>query len=239
MRRAAVLFGLFVCVACASGPSPNEVNLPPPSPEFPPVQSQSEDPRVAQLQTAMTELLERMDVMNDRLAKLENGQSAPAPAATVAPASVPASANPAPAPAPSQIQQPHVVPTPARSDVYGQYRNALVLFGKNRWADARAAFQQVFDADRSGELADNALYWIGETYYAAGDYANAMRMYARVTKEFPTENKAPDAMFKMGLAYAKTGDLAMARKTFEDVIKTYPYATPAASAKVELNRIKY
>ena len=57
------------------------------------------------------------------------------------------------------------------------YRAALILFGKGRMADARAALQQVFDADPSGELADNALYWIGETYYAASDFSNAMRTY--------------------------------------------------------------
>jgi tol-pal system protein YbgF len=119
------------------------------------------------------------------------------------------------------------------------YRGALILFGKGRMADARAALQQVFDADPSGELADNALYWIGETYYAASDFANAMRVYERVTKEYPEQNKAPDAMFKIGLTFEKTGDLGMARKTFDEVIRRYPYSTAASSAKLELKRVKY
>lgn len=114
-----------------------------------------------------------------------------------------------------------------------------MLYGKGRAADARAAFQAIFDAEPGGELADNALYWIGETYFAAGDYANAMRFYGRVTKEFGDQNKAPDAMFKMGLAFERTGDLAMARQTFDETIKRYPYSTPAASARLELKRIRY
>ncbi|PYQ62928.1 MAG: tol-pal system protein YbgF, partial [Acidobacteria bacterium] len=83
------------------------------------------------------------------------------------------------------------------------------------------------------------LFWIGETYYESGDYQNAMRYYERVTKEYADENKAPDAMFKLGLAYIKTGDLGMARRTFDECIRKYPYSSSAASAKVELQRIKY
>ncbi len=231
------------------------MNLPPPpASDYPsPQQQAANDARLNELQTSMTELLERLDVMNDRLAKMEAAQAdlsstserrvtersvevTPTPAAPVAVPLTTAPAVPAPAPAPVLASR---TTAPARADIYMLYRNALVLYGKNRWADARNVFQQVFDAEPSGELADNALFWIGETYYAAGDYTNAMRYYTRVTKEYPNENKAPDALFKTGLAYVKTGDLAMARKTFEETISRYPYATSAASAKAELSRIRY
>ena len=246
----------LLLAACASSRSRDEVNLPPPPPpEFPAPVQPANDPRLAELQTSMTELLERLDVMNDRLAKLEAAQSdmmstterrvaerAVEPALVAAPQRV-AIAGSGSMTAPSQATPAPVLAArttpPARADIYTRYRNALVLYGKNRWADARTVFQQVFDAEPNGELADNALYWMGETCYAAGDYPNAMRFYARVTKDYPNENKAPDAMFKMGLAYAKTGDLGMARKTFEETMKRYPYATAAASAKAELARIRY
>jgi len=256
MRAVAAAVLTLLLAACATGPSRDELNLPPgPSPEFPPPQQAPNDPRVGELQTAMTELLERLDVMNDRLAKLEASQAdltssserrAAERAVEPSPAPVTLRAQPARVtpPAPPAHETVPVTPAlhssaPARADIYGQYRNALVLYGKNRWADARTVFQQVFDAEPAGELADNALYWIGETYYAAGNYAEAMRYYTRVTKEFASENKAPDAMFKMGLTYVKSGDLAMARKTFEETIRKYPYATAAATAKAELSRIRY
>jgi tol-pal system protein YbgF len=247
---------------CASAPSPDQLNLPAPSPEFPPPQQTPvSDARISELQTSMTELLERLDVMNDRMAKMEAAQAdmtssterrqtersvepavvapPPTPPTRPAPVVVPAVSAPMPAVAAATSAPPRAVPPPARADIYATYRNGLVLYGKNRWADARAAFQQVFDAEPSGELADNALYWIGETYYAAADYPDALRYYMRVTKDFPNENKAPDAMFKMGLVHERTGDLSMAKKTFEETIRRYPYATPAASAKAALSRIKY
>ena len=139
--------------------------------------------------------------------------------------------------------KPVVSPTPERALVSAQtadtYRNGLMLYGRGRFDDARKTFQQVFDADPTGDLADNSLYWIGETYFAAGNYAEAMKFYRRVTTEFSEANKAPDALFKTALAFEKTGDLGMAHSTLDDVIRRYPYSSSAASAKLELKRIKY
>jgi tol-pal system protein YbgF len=248
---AAATLVLLLTTACgSSGHAKDAPAVTPPPAEFPvpPASSEANDARLREMQTSMTELLERMDIVNDRLAKLEAAQADLTSSSerrvaerSVEPAPVPARPSQAPAPQPAATAAAARPPAgpPARADIYTQYRNALVLYGKNRWADARNSFQQVFDAEPSGELADNALFWIGETFYAAGDYTNAMRYYARVTKEYPNENKAPDAMFKTGLAYVKTGDLAMARKAFEETMARYPYATSAASAKAELARIRY
>jgi tol-pal system protein YbgF len=255
---AAATLVLLLTTACgSSGHAKDAPAVTPPPAEFPvpAASSEANDARLRDLQTSMTELLERIDVVNDRLTKLEAAQAdltssserrvaersvepAPVVVRSSQPPAVAAAAPSMPPAAAPAIARPPAGP-PARADIYTQYRNALVLYGKNRWADARNVFQQVFDAEPSGELADNALFWIGETYYAAGDYTNAMRYYGRVTKEYPNENKAPDALFKMGLAYVKTGDLAMARKTFEETLSRYPYATSAASAKAELARIRY
>jgi tol-pal system protein YbgF len=97
----------------------------------------------------------------------------------------------------------------------------------------------VYESDQQGDLADNALFWIGETYFAAKDYVNAMRFYARVTTDYADQNKAPDAMFKTALAQERTGDLALARRTLQQVIERYPYSSSASTAKQELQRIKY
>jgi len=222
MRIAAAAIAI-VLAGCAS----TDVDRPPslvPPPEN--TVAPSSDTRVAELQTSMTELLERLDVLNARIAKLESG----------APASPPA--GPAASPPPVVTAAPPAAPLRA-AGIADDYRNALMLFGRNRFAEARAAFQQVFDAEPSGELADNALYWIGETYFAAADYPNAMKYYERVTREYGETNKAPDALFKTGLAFEKSGDLAMARRAFDECIRRYPYSTPASSAKLELKRIKY
>jgi tol-pal system protein YbgF len=223
MKRGLIMLFLLVAACSSSRKTDNEPStVPPPQPissNLPSVETQ-----LANLQTSMTELLDRLDVLNERIAKLESGAPASPPA--VAPPSAAARSAPRQSPVTS-------------ADIAENYRRALMLVGQNKLAEARAAFQKVFDADPTGHLADNALFWIGEGYYQSGDYTTAMRYYERVIKEYADENKAPDAMFKLGLAFEKTGDLGMARRTFEECIRKYPYSSPAASAKLELQRIKY
>lgn len=120
-----------------------------------------------------------------------------------------------------------------------EYRQAISLFGGGRLDDARTAFQQIFDRDPSGDLADNALYWIAETHYAQGRYGEAIDIYRRIMDEYSEQNKAPDSMLKAGLAYARLGDLDMARRMLQDLTSRYPYSTPAANARHELERLKY
>lgn len=221
----------FACTTTDDGPEP--VVTP---------QAAAPDPRIGELQTAMTELLDRLDVMNSRLARLEESGVAVAavsapPVMTPEPATpveVPVREEPA-ATAPAQPMQRALVGAKLAED----YRQAIMLFGRGKHAEARRAFQAVLDSDAAGDLADNALFWIGETYYAAGDYTNAVRNYTRVVNEYSDQNKAPDAMFKIALAQARTGDLALARRTLQQVIERYPYSSTASSAKAELQRIRF
>ncbi|MDP9191607.1 MAG: tol-pal system protein YbgF [Acidobacteriota bacterium] len=228
-----LLLAFAACTVTDDGPTP--VTVPQAAP----------DPRIGELQTSMTELLERLDVMNSRLARLEeNGVATAAPVpqavaretvrASVTDATAAEMTTAAPEPAPQPVQRALVGARLAED-----YRQAIMLVGRGKQAEARRAFQQVFDADPTGDLADNALFWIGETYYGAGDYTNAVRHYNRVVNEFSDQNKAPDAMFKTALAQARTGDLALARRTLQQVIERYPYSSTASSAKAELQRIRF
>ena len=220
MRQLAAGF-VLLAIGCASAQQDEPVTAP--------VTAAAPDPRIAEMQSSMTELLERMDVLNDRIARLEESASRAA-----APASIPASTEPA-----ATHREPVPQDALAGANAADAYRQAIVLFGRGKHAEARRGFQDVFDAAPSGDLADNALFWIGETYYATGDYANATRYYNRVVNEFPAENKAPDALFKIALAQEKTGDLALARKTLQQVIDRYPYSSTSSSAKAEMQRIRY
>jgi tol-pal system protein YbgF len=238
MKKQLIAAALLFAAACASTPADPPVTLPP---------APANDPRVGELQTAMTELLERIDVLNDRIARLEEGQAARAvPASTPPPAqSAPAASAPTSTLGPTRASAPLLVQPASPSNplasakLADDYRKAIMAYGRGAYSEARQAFQNVFDTEPAGDLADNALFWIGETYFATRDYNNAMRYYARVTTEFADQNKAPDALYKTALAQEKTSDLALARKTLQQVIDRYPYSTSASMARQELQRIRY
>ena len=196
------------------------------------------DPRVAEMQILLNELLDRLEVMNARIQTLEADAVRPAPASAKPPArtSAPVTAQPRTTAPRQATTAPAQTMTAALGD---EYRQAITLFGGGRLDDARTAFQRIFESDPSGDLADNALYWIAETHYAQGRYGEAIVIYRRIMDEYSEQNKAPDSMLKAGLAYARLGDLDMARRMLQDLTSRYPYSTPAANARHELERLKY
>jgi tol-pal system protein YbgF len=244
MKRLVAAAAFVILAACASRHGDPDLVVPqtvPPADVSQP-SNPTTDARLAEMQTSMTELLERIDVLNERMNKLE--QAGAAPVLSVAPAPSPASPVPQPRSTGEAAAAPlRTAPVPSKAlvsaGVADTYRSGLMFYGRGKYEDARKTFQQVFDADPTGDLADNALYWIGETYYVVGNYGEATKFYRRVTAEFSEANKAPDALFKTALAFEKTGDLGMARNTLDEVIRRYPYSSSAASAKLELKRIKY
>lgn len=231
--RSMALAAVVLLAACSGQPAEPEV-----VPGSAPVQAAPPaDPRVSELQVLVTELLDRIEVMNSRLQKLEGEAPAAAPAR---PSATPVPAAPQAAVAqPGVPQQPEARKSLTAAQIGDRYREALSLYGKGQIDNARNAFQEIFNSDPAGDLADNALYWIGETYFVTAKYPEAMSQYRRILSEYADQNKAPDAMLKMGMVQAKQGDLVLARQTFNKVIETYPYSTAAASARAELKRIQY
>lgn len=222
MKPALAVVYAFLLIGCGSTPADDPEALPVQAAQPPPP-----DPRIAEMQILLGELVDRIEVMNARLQRLEAG--APPPQATP---------QQRPAPAPSQPRRP-ATPTPSPANIGEAYREALTLYGRGRIDDSRAAFERILAADSSGDLADNALYWIGETHFVQGKFNEAIDSYRRLVSEYGDQNKAPDALMKMGLSYARLGDLGMARTTLESLIERYPYSTPAAAARLELERLKY
>jgi tol-pal system protein YbgF len=85
------------------------------------------------------------------------------------------------------------------------------------------------------ELADNALYWIGESYYAQQSWSDAIRYFQRVMDEYPECNKVPDAMVKAALTLNKVGEPDQARFLLAQVVKVYPGTPPASVARKRLD----
>jgi len=94
------------------------------------------------------------------------------------------------------------------------------------------------------ELTDNAYFWIGQGYYAAGEYKKAAFRFEDVLIRFPESDKAPGALLKEGLSFlalARQGSpdatLDDARLALEQVIHDYPDSREAGVAKKELAKL--
>ncbi len=101
---------------------------------------------------------------------------------------------------------------------------------------ARTRFFAVLDRWPDGKLAANSHYWLGETYYRAEDYVNAIDKYLHVIDGYSDSNKAPAAYLKMGMALDKLGENRKAERTLQDLVKLYPRSEQAATAQAMLQK---
>jgi tol-pal system protein YbgF len=111
------------------------------------------------------------------------------------------------------------------------YNEAYRKFESQSYGEAATALESFVQKFPTHSYADNALYWIGESFYRMSDIANALSQFERVVKEYPNGNKVPDALVRAGDCYARMTRMDEAQKSFEKVIQLYPRSVAAEKAR--------
>jgi tol-pal system protein YbgF len=117
------------------------------------------------------------------------------------------------------------------------YQTAFDLLKQRRYEEAAAAFQDLLARYPRGQFADNAHYWLGETYYVKQDYPAALAEFQRVLDDYPLSPKVPGSMLKMGYIYYEQGNWTRARATLQDVTAKFPDTNEGGFAQSRLDRM--
>lgn len=114
------------------------------------------------------------------------------------------------------------------------YNSGQDLFIAGRYEEARVSFAVFLKAYPRHSLSDNALYWIGESYYAEKDFARALEKFREAADKYPGENKAPDALLKAGFSHMEMNEGEKGRAVLEKVMSLYPGTDAASKARKAL-----
>jgi tol-pal system protein YbgF len=117
------------------------------------------------------------------------------------------------------------------------YQAAFELIQARRYPDATRAFQEFMAAFPSSPLADNAQYWLGETYYVQGQFQAALAAFQQVIDGFPQSAKMPDALLKVGYCQDELDNPQAARTALQQVMRQFPDTTAARLASQRLERL--
>jgi tol-pal system protein YbgF len=123
---------------------------------------------------------------------------------------------PAGEPAPQEVRKSQADPAVAL------YAEAKALLDQGQHDAARALFDEMVLRHGRHELADNALYWVGESWYAQSQWLAAAQTFLRVAQTYPRGNKVPDALYKLGLTYLQLGDDKGAAEVLDQLARTWP-----------------
>lgn len=117
------------------------------------------------------------------------------------------------------------------------YEAAYATFKDKKYKEAREKFEAFIKKFPKDNLADNAQFWIAETYYAEEDYAGAIVEYDALLENYPNSGKIPAALLKQGNAFIEFGDKKAARGIFEYLMTKYPKSKETGLAKKKLGEL--
>jgi tol-pal system protein YbgF len=114
------------------------------------------------------------------------------------------------------------------------YNQAFDILKAGKYADAITAFGQFLKNWPQSSLADNAQYWLGESYYVTRDFQSAAAAFQTVLDRWPDSRKAPDSLLKLGFTQAELKHVAQARATLVSVSTRFPGSDAANLAAARL-----
>ena len=117
------------------------------------------------------------------------------------------------------------------------YQSSFNLLRDGNYEEAASAFEQFLAVFPSSPLADNAQYWLAETFYVQRQYMAALPAFQQVVDDYPGSSKLPDALLKIGFCNYELQQWSAAREALQRVVREFPATTAARLATQRLERI--
>jgi len=159
----------------------------------------------------------------------QSDENAPEGAAGTAPAENPAETVPPAAAAPATRG--------GESPPDTLYKTAYADYMQGNYQLAVQGFQEYLDRFPKTDLADNALFWIGECHAALKENDKALAAYSKILDNYPDSDKAAAAQLKKGILYLENGDQSQGVLNLQYVVYEHPGSQEADLARERLRAL--
>ena len=117
------------------------------------------------------------------------------------------------------------------------YNSAYADFSKGNYTLAVSGFEEYASRYAESDLADNALYWVGECQFSQGDYPMAIQSFDRMLSQYPKSDRSAAAHLKKGLSFLEQNQIGKAIVQLEFVRETYAGSDEARVARDKLTSL--
>ena len=118
------------------------------------------------------------------------------------------------------------------------YQSAFNLLKAGRYDQAAKSFLKFLAEYPTGKFADNAQYWLGESYYVTRNFDSALREFNTLVNAHPDSQKVTHALLKIGYIHDELGQKEKAREILTALTNNYPQSTAAGLAAKRLERMR-
>jgi tol-pal system protein YbgF len=122
------------------------------------------------------------------------------------------------------VEQPAAANQDAPATPEELYNRAYSEMQRKEYGTAQQDFKSFLASNPYSKLVPNAEYWLGEIYYAQGNYKLASATFADGYQKFPKGAKAPDNLLKLGLSLEQQNRTKDACTVMRQLVKDYPSA---------------
>lgn len=116
------------------------------------------------------------------------------------------------------------------------YDASIDLLKRGEFEAARVNFDKFLELYPNDQLAGNAQYWLGETYYVRGDYKQAADAFLKGYTTYEASPKAPDSLLKLGITLSALGQKEAACATMNELKRRFPSASQSVIQRAELEK---
>ncbi len=127
---------------------------------------------------------------------------------------------------------------PAGVDKATLFDGAYKKFQAGQYDDARREFRLYVQAFPQDDKADDAAFYVGESFFKQKDYEKAIAEYQKVIDTWPKGDMADDSFLQAGLAALEKGWCVDAGAYLGELVRRYPTSPLAKTAKTKLDYVK-
>ena len=130
------------------------------------------------------------------------------------------------------------LPPSAASDASSKqaYENAYGFLLQQDFASAESAFDEFLKRYPGDPLAGNAQYWLGETYFARGQFKPAANAFLKGYQTYGRSAKAPDSVLKLAMSLDKLGQKDAACASYAELNSKFPNAPGHVKNRADTER---
>ncbi len=124
------------------------------------------------------------------------------------------------------------------SDDKTDYQHAFSFLQQGQYEQAITAFKAQLAQYPQGKRAEDAHYWLAETYYTLKKYDTALNAFGQFLEKYPKSPKYAHAQLKIGYIYYELADYVAARSLLEQVKENHPDTATAHLAEERLQLMR-
>jgi tol-pal system protein YbgF len=118
------------------------------------------------------------------------------------------------------------------------FDEAYKRYQASQWEESRRLFRTFITRFNRDDRADNAQYWIGQSYFEERKYAAAIAEFKKVIDNFPTSDAVDGAMYGMALAFVELKYCTEGEAYLQDLTKRYPRSALVEKAHKKIREIR-